>query len=829
MMYTRVNPPSLVVPNRAVARRIFTLDAIIGAFRSETAMPRHAASSAQPVYASVDAVSVPDGVAPGEHFTARLWANQRGERVPRSKNIWRASGNVAVVVHEQAATLNVPRHSQRPSALARRKAGAGAQAIDHLEFAQCSVTQWKSEIEMPTELHADDVGWLPGPVNGSTGRAMPAFTGQPSGPRDPSLTSRSSARQIMRSVQFSRSFKQHVLKLTREHQQCWAAEHAVADSIERSFRPVDLQQVHVELWFALALRVAKLNPAIAADKLWDSTHHCFDAEVSRACSHTQWQWLNRHLSFGSMRQSNAEGDSSEEGEGGDDSDGSSSGGDADQSARADRHRSRRVVSDIARAQAAKAYRPGQHLGFDDLIRVTRHSDGRRVRHKAAVHTGRANDGLNDAQSHYFLWWEEQGWLRADAGGSAGDTIPNQTASSAAAATTQNHQPVTQQQAGSRGGRSGNGGGGVGVGSGNDGGGGSGGGSGSGSQADVHADSEAVNDDAASAADEPGDESGDSSTRSVTSIKARVQRACSVLRPHVGHCLWLDRGMASLDALRWASESGFYISAVMQANRIGLPRRLIALLKKSMTCSKSCTHSQSSSACKRWCWTVLHKGQWELELWCDGSELVIFLSNCTSATRMMTLSRSVGRQIRQPLCPGGIAQYNIYGRGPTDTGDQQRRRLSLSNRRRLRQGTKGALFDGEIGFVNGNIIAERLRARSVTVWEFADEYSAEVLAAVSMRRTSPNAAAQQSGGTRAQRDAHRLVSFREERRSSKREGKLVGTRAKRGRECCDAASGRCPEGEGRPAYFCAGCKREREGCSGWYHWDCYWKRHRSVCV
>ena len=102
MMYTRVNPPSLVVPNRAVARRIFTLDAIIGAFRSETAMPRHAASSAQPVYASVDAVSVPDGVAPGEHFTARLWANQRGERVPRSKNIWRASGNVAVVVHEQA-------------------------------------------------------------------------------------------------------------------------------------------------------------------------------------------------------------------------------------------------------------------------------------------------------------------------------------------------------------------------------------------------------------------------------------------------------------------------------------------------------------------------------------------------------------------------------------------------------------------------------------------------------------------------------------------------------------------------------------------------------
>jgi len=313
---------------------------------------------------------------------------------------------------------------------------------------------------------------------------------------------------------------------------------------------------------------------------------------------------------------------------------------------------------------------------------------------------------------------------------------------------------------------------------------------------------------------------------MNSIKSRLQRACSVVRPHVGHCIWLDRGLANLAAMQWAVDNGYHASAVMQANRIGLPRRLIASLKRSMTCKQGCKHEQGSNTCKRWCWTVLHKGQWELELWCDGTELVIFLSDCTSATRLMTLSRSVGSQIRQPLCPSGIAQYNIFGRSPTDLGDQQRQRLSLSVRRRLRQGTKGALFDAEIGFVDGRVIAERQRATQISIWDFADEYSTEVLAAVTMRRASA-AAAQQRGVTRAQRDSHRCISYSELNSRAKRTGAPAAKRAKRGHECCEAAAGECPAGEPkRPKYFCAGCKREREGCSGWYHWECYWKRHRS---
>jgi hypothetical protein len=228
--------------------------------------------------------------------------------------------------------------------------------------------------------------------------------------------------------------------------------------------------------------------------------------------------------------------------------------------------------------------------------------------------------------------------------------------------------------------------------------------------------------------------------------------------------------------------------------------------------------------------VLHKGVWELELWSDGAELVIGLSSCTSATRMVELSRSVGRETRLALCPLGIGMYNIFGRGPTDGGDQQRKRLSLGSRRRQRVGTKGGLSDGEIGFVNGTLLAEHLWSKPTTVWNFVDQYSSEVLSAICVRDQSNLpaglAAAQQSGGTRAQCDAHRLISFSELHSQQTRANAGVGKRAKRGHQCC--MHGSCnPREPKRPRYFCAGCKREREDCNGWYHWDCYWKRHRAV--
>ena len=54
------------------------------------------------------------------------------------------------------------------------------------------------------------------------------------------------------------------------------------------------------------------------------------------------------------------------------------------------------------------------------------------------------------------------------------------------------------------------------------------------------------------------------------------------------------------------------------------------------------------------------------------------------------------------------------------------------------------------------------------------------------------AAQQQPSTRAQRDAHRLIDYGEVHSRAKRAGAPAGMRAKRGRECCDAAAGACAQ-------------------------------------
>ena len=791
-------------------------------------------AGARRVYTSLDEVVAPAGVDLDEHFTAQVYGKRSGVRVPILKHFWRAAGNEPIIVSGLSTVGQGPRHVHRPSAVAAQHSGTtGARAIDNLVTTACTVTHWEAAAEMPIELNAADVGWKAGPVNGSAGRSMPVFTGAATGPREQQLSSRSSARQIMRSVQFNRRFKDTVVACTRRHCQHWTSTHSNADGTERAFRPASFKPEHVELFFAISVRVAKLNPAIPAERLWDKQHHCYDAAVDAAASHMQWRWLNRHISFGQYRRADAVSDDDSASES---DDGSSS----DDEGCEYGYRSRRAASDIARGQAAKAWRAGQHCGFDDFVRETRHADGSRIRHKAAVHTGRPADALNDAHSGYFLWWEEQGWVRNDtagasrstgaaageAGGSGGSGGSGGNAAAAAAANIlRAAQPGGSSRAGGDGiGRSGQT---------RDGGGGGGGASSrsngrppDASDGPQDADSEEGD------PDDPGDESPeDSMGQGVNSIKSRLQRACAVLQPNVGHCIWLDRGMSNLSAMESTKAAGFDVSGIMQANRIGLPRRLIASLKKRMTCSKACKHELDSSTCKRWCWTVLHKGDWELELWSDGAELVIGLSSCTSATRLVQLGRSVGRQTRLALCPLGIGMYNIFGRGPTDGGDQHRRRLSLAIRRRPRQGTKGALFDAEIGFVDGTIVAERLRSTSVTLWDFADEFSSAILSSVKMRNQSRLPAAlvaAQHSSTRAQCDAHRLLNFSEEHSTQVRANAGVGKQAKRGHQCC--MHGSCdPHEPKRPRYYCAGCKREREACNGWYHWSCYWKRHRADCV
>lgn len=787
------------------------------------------AAGDEPVYASIDAVPVPADVLPGQAFTALVWGKRAGQRVPVKKQLWRATGQAPIIVRASAHQGEGARFDHRPAAVARSAEGSWrASPIDHISLEECGVEQWVSNLEMPPEVHSDDVGWLPGPVGGSAGRDMPEFTGPPMGSRDSKLSLNSTARAIMRAVQFTRKFKEKVVACTKAHAQSWQAARERLDSTERSFNAANFKAEHVELFFAIAVRLAKLNPAIPARRLWDHTHHCYDSEVNAVCGFTHWQWLNRHISFGQTAQGVA---SDEEG-------GSGSGSDeeADPPSATDRYRTCRVVSDIARVQAARAFNPGQHIGFDDCVREDKHRGCRRIRHKASVHSGRAVDALNCARSKYFMAWEEQGWLRDEDGGEGGGGSEGGSGGAGGGgsgadgsggggrggATTHGRGSSPGRAGGAgrgRGGRSSQG-----RGRGGHGGQHSGRGRGNASSnepatAETGAGDDADDEDAMSDGD-----AGDSPAAGVNSVHARLQRACSVLRPNVGHCLWLDRGMSSVRALQGAKDAGFHITGLVQANRCGLPRRYLAQLKKKLACQRGCKHAHGSAGCNRWSWTVLHKGEWELEVWSDGAVLVLSMSSCTSATQCVRLGRTVDSTVWLARCPMGIGYYNLFGRSPTDSGDQQRQKLSLSSRRRTRQGPKHALFDAEIGFVNGNIMAENLGSggESSSIWDFADRFCTDVLASVTMRKRAVEAAA--AGRTRADEAEHTPIDFLVDRAKGKRAGSSVPVTGKRGRACCCTD---CDPGEPkRPRLFCPGCAREREGCSGWYHMACYWRRHRA---
>ena len=192
----------------------------------------------EPVYSTVDDVPVPSGIAPGGHFTALLWCKKKGQRVAKRKPFWRASGVEPVIVPASYTVFDGPRHLKRPSSVARQRTrDRGARTIDNVVTVPTTTVNWEGAAELPMEAKEADVGWLPGPVNGSTGRAMPTFTGGQMGPRHSSLHPRSTARQIMRSVQFSRAYKQKVMECALHHQRQWAAQREAPDGIERAFIP----------------------------------------------------------------------------------------------------------------------------------------------------------------------------------------------------------------------------------------------------------------------------------------------------------------------------------------------------------------------------------------------------------------------------------------------------------------------------------------------------------------------------------------------------------------------------------------------------------------
>ena len=181
---------------------------------------------------------------------------------------------------------------------------------------------------------------------------------------------------------------------------------------------------------------------------------------------------------------------------------------------------------------------------------------------------------------------------------------------------------------------------------------------------------------------------------------------------------------------------------------------------------------------------------------------------------------------------GVGRYAIYGRSCTDGGDQLRKKIQLAARRVLRQGPKGALFDAELGLVNGSIIYKWFH-EGATVWDFCTRFYDEVVSEVQVRKhfspamravgfgepSSSSAEEQPLARTRARSEAHTPVSLADERKRKIRlkvEG--VGHRwAGRGFRCDrnDCA----PGSSVHPDIWCPGCGK-------WYHLDCWAKSH--VC-
>lgn len=197
-----------------------------------------------------------------------------------------------------------------------------------------------------------------------------------------------------------------------------------------------------------------------------------------------------------------------------------------------------------------------------------------------------------------------------------------------------------------------------------------------------------------------------------------------------YCVSMDRGYGHVEAQEKLAEMGIYSNAVMQINRVGLPRVYLAELSKDLAKCPSlqtarvvkgkrtfeCDHGPETEGCRKFNFTFLHKqssspckdgaegAEWELSLWQD-SALIIGFGNFFSGSRCGELARGShgSRDSNMVWVPEAIWHYNVQGRSATDGADQLRKKLSLGTRRIVRAGHKGITFVLDVAFTNAAIM------------------------------------------------------------------------------------------------------------------------------
>lgn len=172
--------------------------------------------------------------------------------------------------------------------------------------------------------------------------------------------------------------------------------------------------------------------------------------------------------------------------------------------------------------------------------------------------------------------------------------------------------------------------------------------------------------------------------------------------------------------------GIYSNSVVVLDRAGLPRKYLKELADDLSqCPKvrlshgsklvDCPHGQGNEECRRYCFTALHKQShvqaegaagagWEVSAWQDG-QLIVSYSNFFSTSRCGLISRGAhkSRHSYSVWAPEPIWHYNLLGRSATDGCDQQRKKMSIAERRIVRAGVKGISFVFDLMFTNASIM------------------------------------------------------------------------------------------------------------------------------
>ena len=248
---------------------------------------------------SLSDVVVPAGTPPGTSFTVYVKAKPKdGRQRCKATELWAASGSMPAQQSQAVTIVTGWRYKHRPSMRAKEAGGTHAKAIDHIESIPYTAAAWSTNEPAPFEMKEEDIGWLPGPVGGDAGRSRPRF--QHAGPhcRLPRITRGSSARTIMKELCWFPARAAYVLEKTKAKAKALLAGKTKLDGIDRAWRASDTTVDHLELHLVAKIRIARLNPAINSDRLWDESDDLFDSKLFAALPHDCYRWLNRYMSFG---------------------------------------------------------------------------------------------------------------------------------------------------------------------------------------------------------------------------------------------------------------------------------------------------------------------------------------------------------------------------------------------------------------------------------------------------------------------------------------------------------------------------------------------------